>query len=264
MLYAFDPIINEAANWHYMSGGATSVPVVFWGVVNRGGEQAAQHSQALHSISPHVRGSSGRTGVAVRCQGLDAVGDRRRPRSSSWMNGVYGIRRPVPRGALPGSDRAGFRQSGRGRRHRRRVLADGPLRARRCRYVGRTPGISCEVVDRGRSSRRHPLVASSVRKTGRALVCDIGWRTGGIGGKISAQIAESCWNDLRAGSPPGPSGYPRARGSDAGGLVLPAPASGIVEENRPVDGGCGDQMSSEQAPAEPPVRSQSPRPRSAR
>jgi len=56
MFYAFDPIINEAANWYYMNGGQVSVPVVIWGIVNRGGEQAAQHSQALHAMFSHVPG----------------------------------------------------------------------------------------------------------------------------------------------------------------------------------------------------------------
>ncbi|NCQ29369.1 MAG: alpha-ketoacid dehydrogenase subunit beta, partial [Armatimonadetes bacterium] len=28
MMYAMDPIINEASNWHYMSGGRSSVPIV--------------------------------------------------------------------------------------------------------------------------------------------------------------------------------------------------------------------------------------------
>ena len=56
MMYALDPIINEAANWFYMNGGRASVPVVFWGIINRGGEQAAQHSQALHAIFAHVPG----------------------------------------------------------------------------------------------------------------------------------------------------------------------------------------------------------------
>lgn len=55
-LYAFDPIINQAANWYYMNGGKASVPVVFWLVVNRGGEQAAQHSQSLHSLFTHIPG----------------------------------------------------------------------------------------------------------------------------------------------------------------------------------------------------------------
>lgn len=56
MFFAMDPIINEAANWFYMNGGRTSVPVVFWGIINRGGEQAAQHSQAIHGIFAHVPG----------------------------------------------------------------------------------------------------------------------------------------------------------------------------------------------------------------
>jgi len=56
MMYAMDPIINEAANWHYMFGGRSSVPVVIWGIINRGGEQAAQHSQALHSLFAHIPG----------------------------------------------------------------------------------------------------------------------------------------------------------------------------------------------------------------
>jgi len=56
MLFAFDPIINQAANWRYMSGGTCSCPVVFWGIVNRGGEQAAQHSQSLHTLFAHAPG----------------------------------------------------------------------------------------------------------------------------------------------------------------------------------------------------------------
>lgn len=56
MLYAMDPIINEASNWHYMNGGRSCVPVVVWGCINRGGEQAAQHSQALHATFAHIPG----------------------------------------------------------------------------------------------------------------------------------------------------------------------------------------------------------------
>ena len=56
MMYALDPIINQAANWCYMNGGRLSVPIVFWGIINRGGEQAAQHSQALHALFGHIPG----------------------------------------------------------------------------------------------------------------------------------------------------------------------------------------------------------------
>ena len=56
MMYALDPIINQAANWYYMNGGKVSVPLVIWGIINRGGEQAAQHSQAIHSLFAHIPG----------------------------------------------------------------------------------------------------------------------------------------------------------------------------------------------------------------
>src|SRR5262245_35127158 len=56
LMYGLDPLVNEAANWHYMSGGRASVPMVLWGIINRGGEQAAQHSQALQAWFAHVPG----------------------------------------------------------------------------------------------------------------------------------------------------------------------------------------------------------------
>ena len=56
MIYTIDPIINQAANWHFMSGGRSWAPVVFWGIINRGGEQAAQHSQALQGMFAHIPG----------------------------------------------------------------------------------------------------------------------------------------------------------------------------------------------------------------
>ena len=56
MLYAMDPIVNQAAKWSYMFGGQTSPQVTIRGIINRGGEQGAQHSQALHSRFAHIPG----------------------------------------------------------------------------------------------------------------------------------------------------------------------------------------------------------------
>ena len=56
MYYAFDQIANHAANWHYMFGGQLSIPLTIWAIVNRGGEQAAQHSQAIQAILNHLPG----------------------------------------------------------------------------------------------------------------------------------------------------------------------------------------------------------------
>ncbi len=56
MLYAIDPIVNQAAKWSHMFGGQAHPGVTVRGIVNRGGEQGAQHSQALHSWFAHVPG----------------------------------------------------------------------------------------------------------------------------------------------------------------------------------------------------------------
>jgi pyruvate/2-oxoglutarate/acetoin dehydrogenase E1 component len=56
MLLAVDQIVTQAAKWRYMFGGNSSAPVTFRGIINRGGEQGAQHSQSLHSWFAHIPG----------------------------------------------------------------------------------------------------------------------------------------------------------------------------------------------------------------
>ena len=57
MLLAMDPIVNQAANWSYLFPEARQAcRVVIRAVINRGGEQGAQHSQALHAMFMHVPG----------------------------------------------------------------------------------------------------------------------------------------------------------------------------------------------------------------
>ncbi len=56
MLYAMDPIVNQAAKWSHMTGGQASAGLTVRAIINRGGEQGAQHSQALHAWFTHVPG----------------------------------------------------------------------------------------------------------------------------------------------------------------------------------------------------------------
>jgi pyruvate dehydrogenase E1 component beta subunit len=56
MLYAMDAIVNHAAKWSHMFGGQASPGVTIRSIINRGGEQGAQHSQALHALFTHVPG----------------------------------------------------------------------------------------------------------------------------------------------------------------------------------------------------------------
>jgi acetoin:2,6-dichlorophenolindophenol oxidoreductase subunit beta len=199
MLYALDPIINEAANWRYMSGGSSKAPVVIWGVVNRGGEQGAQHSQALHSMFAHVPGlkviapstphdAKGLMVAAIRDDDPVVYVDER------WL---YSQEGPVPAELYAEPiGRAACRRAGRDVT----ILAFSYMapKALEAASVVDAEGISCEVVDlRTLRPLDRTAICESVRKTGRAVVCDIGWRTGGIGGEIAAQIMEECWRDLK-------------------------------------------------------------------
>lgn len=55
-LYAMDPIVNQAAKWNHMMGGQVSAGLTIRAIINRGGQQGAQHSQSLHSWFAHVPG----------------------------------------------------------------------------------------------------------------------------------------------------------------------------------------------------------------
>ncbi|MDO8837194.1 MAG: transketolase C-terminal domain-containing protein [Vicinamibacterales bacterium] len=193
MLYCFDPIINQAANWYYMSGGTTSVPVVFWGIVNRGGEQAAQHSQALHSMFCHVPGLK----VVAPSSPADAKGlmlaaifdddpvvfmDDRSLYGITEHVPVESYRTPIGKGAIlrKGTDVTILCYSG-----MVPVALDAASLAER-------DGVSCSVVDlRTLKPFDKELTLSSVAATGRVIACDVGWTSGGWSAEILATIAEA-------------------------------------------------------------------------
>ena len=56
MLYAMDAIVNQASKWSHMLGGQAHPGLTVRSIINRGGEQGAQHSQALHAWFAHVPG----------------------------------------------------------------------------------------------------------------------------------------------------------------------------------------------------------------
>ena len=56
MVLAMDQIINQISKWKYMLGGRSSSNITIRSIINRGGEQGAQHSQSLQSWFVHVPG----------------------------------------------------------------------------------------------------------------------------------------------------------------------------------------------------------------
>jgi len=220
MLYAFDPIINEAANWHYMNGGKASVPVVIWGIINRGGEQGAQHSQAIHAIFSHIPGLK----VVMPSTAYDAKGLM-----------IAAIRDPNP--VVYIDDRWLYRHEGyvpeeifeveigKGiiRKEGKDITLVGiSYMAYECMRAAEKlgeEGINVEVIDpRTIKPIDEDLILESVKKTGRLVVVDGGWKTCGLAAEISAMISEKAFQNLRAP-------IKRVTLPDA-----PAPASSVLEK----------------------------------
>ena len=193
MLYGLDPIINQAANWHFMSGGTSSVPMVIWGIVNRGGEQAAQHSQALHSLFCHVPGLkvvAPSTPSDAKGLMLAAIHDDN-PVVFVDDRQLYGITEAVPEEPY---------QTPIGKGRVRRAGTDVTVFC----YSSMVPlaldageraakdGISSDVVDlRTLKPFDRELILSGVAATGRVVICDVGWKSGGWAAEIMATIAEA-------------------------------------------------------------------------
>ena len=200
MLYAIDPIINEAANWHYMNGGKASVPVVIWGIINRGGEQGAQHSQAIQAMFAHIPGLK----VVMPSTPYDAKGLMieaiRDPNpvvfiDDRWLHNiedavpekVYGVE--IGKGVV--------RREGKDIT----VVATSFMAHESMKAVQELEkeGIDVEFIDpRTVKPIDQDLILKSVMKTGRLLVVDGGWKTCGLAAEISAMVSESVFEYLKA------------------------------------------------------------------
>lgn len=200
MLLAVDPIVNQAANWSYIFAGRVNVPIVVRAVINRGGEQGAQHSQALHAMFMHVPGLK----VVMPASPADAKGlliaASEDPGPVLYIDDrwLYEQAGDVPeeRFATPLGKAAVIRPGG----HATIVAVSWMVKlAREAAASLAEEGIDCEVIDlRSLKPWDRETVLASVRKTGRAIVADPGWHTCGVSAEISATIAKEAFHDLRA------------------------------------------------------------------
>ncbi len=193
MLYAFDPIVNEAANWCYMNGGKISVPVVFWGVINRGGEQAAQHSQALHAMFTHAPGLK----VVMPATAYDAKGlmvaaiEDVNPVVFVDDRWLYNTEDDVPEELYSVPIGKGIVRR-EGKDVSLIALSSMAGEALKAATVLERAGVDAEVVDlRTAKPLDVALILQSVGKTGRAVIADPGWKTCGLAAEVSALIAEN-------------------------------------------------------------------------
>lgn len=200
MILATDQVVNQAANWSYMFGGQVSVPIVIRPIINRGGEQGAQHSQALHAWFMHVPGLK----VVMPATPYDAKGLLIASVSDDnpvlymddrWLYGIVG---DVPEEvySVP-IGKAAIHRSGRDVT----IVAISYMVAESLKAadVLSREGIDAEVVDvRSLKPLDDDTIMTSVRKTGRAVVVDGGWRTCGAAAEIATRIMEQAFDSLQA------------------------------------------------------------------
>jgi pyruvate/2-oxoglutarate/acetoin dehydrogenase E1 component len=200
MYYAMDQIANHAANWHYMFGGQLSVPLTIWAIINRGGEQAAQHSQALQSMLTHIPGlkvvmpgtphdAKGLLAAAVEDDNPVVYIDDR------WL---YELKGDVPDDlyTVPIGSAAVRRDGGDVTLATVSYMA---LRAMEAAEAAASDGTNAEVIDlRSLKPLDENLLLESLKKTGRLVIVDGGWRTCGIGAEVAALAAEKAFKNLKA------------------------------------------------------------------
>ena len=192
-LLAAEQFLGQAANWHYMTGGRVKVPLVARLIVNRGGEQAAQHSQSLQAIFAHVPGLK----VVMPSTAYDAKGllvsamlsdDPVVYIDDRW---AYGTESEVPRDlyTVP---------LGKGVVRREgcdvTVVATSYLNhlALQAAAALAEEGIEVEVIDpRTIKPLDTDLILSSVDRTGKLLVADGGWDACGVTAEVAAVVAAS-------------------------------------------------------------------------
>jgi len=200
MLLAADPIINQAANWSYMFAGRVSAPVVIRAVINRGGEQGAQHSQALHAMFMHVPGLK----VVMPSTAHDAKGllvaavQDGNPVLYIDDRWLYETTDDVPEEmyAVP-IGQAAVRRRGRDVT----IVATSYMAAEAMKAVAtlEARGIDAELIDlRSLKPWDRDAVFASVVRTGRLVVADAGWQTAGVGAEIVAAIACELFDALQA------------------------------------------------------------------
>ncbi|HEY2534170.1 MAG TPA: pyruvate dehydrogenase complex E1 component subunit beta [Xanthobacteraceae bacterium] len=200
-MQAMDQLINSAAKTPYMSGGQMQVSIVFRGPNGPAARVAAQHSQDYSAWYSHIPGLK----VIAPATAADAKGllkaAIRDPNPVIFLENeiLYGHSSPVPKLAdyvLPIG--------------RARVVRSGTDVTLVAWSMGMTyalkaadelakENIAAEVIDlRTLKPMDTETVIASVKKTGRLVTVEEGWKQSGVGAEIAARVMEGAFDYLDA------------------------------------------------------------------
>ena len=200
-MQAMDQLINSAAKTTYMSGGQIKLSIVFRGPNGPASRVAAQHSQDYSAWYSHIPGLK----VVAPSTAADAKGllkaAIRDPNPVMFLENeiLYGHSSPVPKlkdYVLP-IGRARVVRAG----NDVTIVAwsMGMTYALKAADELAKENISAEVIDlRTLKPMDSGTIIESVKKTGRIVTVEEGWKQSGIGAEIAARIVEEAFDYLDA------------------------------------------------------------------
>jgi len=196
---AMDQIINHAARYHQLSGGAVRVPVVFRTQGGVGMRNSSQHSQSLENWFVNVPGLvtvmpstpydvKGLLKSAIRDDNPIVFIEHKSlyPTEGAVPEEEYLIPLGVADVKREGTDVT--------------IIATSWMVLHALRAAERLAeeGISCEVVDpRTLWPLDKETICNSVRKTGRCVVVTEAPAEGGFSGELATVVMENCFEALR-------------------------------------------------------------------
>ncbi len=193
MLLATDQIVNQAAKWSHMLGGQASPAVTIRAIVNRGGEQGAQHSQALHAWFAHIPGLRVVMPATVRDARDLMIASVLSNDPVLYIDDRWLYNREEELGAIEELDLAELGPEVR-REGTDVTLIGASFSAYQCEQAAEkllVKGISAEVVDlRIINPLDISTACKSIEKTRRFCVVDGGWQTCGLAGEVIAKVME--------------------------------------------------------------------------
>lgn len=197
---SFDQIINHASKLCYMSGGRSHVPLVIRAIIGRGWGSAAQHSQSLQALFMHMPGIK----VVVPSSAYDAKGlllssiADDNPVVFIEHRWLYDVKGSVPaKEYLIPIGKGVIRRSGKSAT----ILAISLMvnEALEAAKKLKEDDIDIEIIDlRSLVPFDERIVINSVKKTGRLVIADLGWRSGGAAEIILGRIHNKIRSHLKA------------------------------------------------------------------
>jgi len=199
-LLALEQLFNNAAKTHFVTNGRHKVPLTVRMIIGRGWGQGPEHSQAMDAVFAHIPGlkvvmpataydAKGLLTAAIRDDNPVMILEHR------WMHYATGHVPEEPyevalsgQGHLRNGDDVTIVTS-----------SFATLEALDACDAMRTEGVRADLFDlRVLRPLELSSIFQSVKRTGRVIIVDTGWKMFGVGAEVSAQIVEHCFSSLKA------------------------------------------------------------------